>query len=315
VLLRKLVVRRLLQAVPLLLVISSLTFVLVSLIPGSVATALLGVSGTPAEYALIERQLGLNKPVYVQYWRWLDHVFHGSLGVSLENHQSVAAVLNSRIGVTVTLILATVVVVATVGVSLGVVAAVQKGIVGRMVDGLSWLGLAIPNFWLGLLLVAFFSVFLRLLPSEGFVPFATSPLQWLKSLILPVVALAAGPLAVVVKQTRDAMVAVLNGEFIRTLRASGVKERSIVLKHALKNAALPVVTVLGVLFVQLLGGTVVVENVFALPGLGSLAVSSVSAHDLPVIEGVAVYFTLIVIAVNLLVDIAYGWLSPKVRVG
>ena len=137
-LLRKLVVWRLLQAVPLLLVICPSRW-LVSLVPGSVATALLGVSGTPAEYALIERQLGLNKPVYVQYWRWLDHVFHGSLGVSLENHQSVAAVLNSRIGVTVTLIVATVV-VAIVGVSLGVVAAVHKGVVGRIVDGLSWLG-------------------------------------------------------------------------------------------------------------------------------------------------------------------------------
>jgi len=311
---RKLLIRRLVQAIPLLLIVSSLTFVLVSFIPGSVATALLGVSGTPAEYAIVKRQLGLDQPVYTQYWRWLDRVLHGSMGTSLENHQSVTSILNSRIGVTLTLIILTVFVVALVGVSLGVIAAIRKGVLGQVVDGLSWLGIAIPNFWFGLLLVGLFSVSFHLLPSEGFVAFGTSPVQWLKSLVLPVAALSAGPLAVVVKQTRDAMVSVLGGDFIRNLRASGVSERSIVLKHALKNAAVPVVTVIGVLFVQLLGGTVVVENVFALPGLGSLAVSSVSAHDLPVIEGVTVYFTLIVIGVNLLVDIAYGWLSPKVRI-
>jgi peptide/nickel transport system permease protein len=311
---RRMILRRLLQAVPLLLIVSSFTFVLVSLIPGSVATALLGDTGTPAEIVAIQRQLGLNRPVYVQYWHWLDGVLHGSLGSSFQNHQSVASILNARIGVTLTLVIATVIVVAIVGVSLGVLAAVRPGVIGRSVDSLSWLGLAIPNFWLGLLLVAFFSIFLSVLPSEGFVAFSTSPLRWLESLVLPVIALAAGPLAIVVKQTRDAMVSVLESEFVRTLRASGLGERSIVLKHALRNAAVPVVTVLGVLFAQLLSGTVIVETVFVLPGLGSLAASSVSAHDLPVIEGVAVYFTLIVIAINLLTDTVYGWLNPKVRV-
>ncbi len=154
----------------------------------------------------------------------------------------------------------------------------------------------------------------RFFPAVGLTAFSTSPVGWLKSLILPVFALAAAPIAVVIRQTRDAMTTALNGESVRTLRASGLTERSIVMKHALKNASLPVVSVLGVLFVSLLGGTVIVENVFAIPGLGSLAVSAVSAHDLPVVEGVAVYFTLIVIVVNLLVDIAYGLLSPKVRI-
>jgi peptide/nickel transport system permease protein len=311
---KQLVARRLLQAIPLLLVVSSLTFILVSFIPGSVATALLGVSGSPAAYKLVERQLGLNKPVYVQYWHWLYHALHGSLGVSLQNNQPVTSLLSSRIGVTVSLIVATVIVVAVVGISLGVVAAIRKGFLGQVVDGISWLGLAIPNFWLGLLLIALFAVSLSLLPAGGYVSIGSSPGLWLKSLVLPVIALSAGPLAVVVKQTRDAMVEVLDQDFIRTLRASGMPERSVIFKHALKNAAVPVVTVFGVLIVQLLGGTVVVENVFALPGLGSLAVSSVSAHDLPVIEGVTVYFTLIVVVVNLVVDIIYGWLSPKVKV-
>jgi peptide/nickel transport system permease protein len=157
-------------------------------------------------------------------------------------------------------------------------------------------------------------VALHWLPAGGFVSFSTSPVGWLKSLVLPVIALSAGPLAVVAKQTRDAMLDEMGRPYVRTLRAAGLTERSVILRHAFKNASIPVVTVLGVLLVQLLGGTVIVETVFVLPGLGSLAASSVGAHDLPVVEGVAVYFTLIVIVMNLLVDVAYGWLNPKVRV-
>jgi len=311
---KRMIGRRLLQSIPLLLVVSSLTFVLVSLIPGSIATALIGLQGTPAEYAQLEHQLGLDKPVYVQYWNWLEKAFHGNLGASLQNNQSVVAILASRIDVTIILIAATVIVVAVVGMGLGIVAARRGGLLGRILDALVWIGVGVPNFWLGLLFVSVFAVSLHALPAEGLVSFATSPSGWAKSLVLPIIALAAGPVAVVMKQTRDEMVVVLRSEYIRTLRASGVPERSIVFKHALKNAALPVTTVLGVLFINLLSGTVVVETVFALPGLGSLAASAVAAHDLPVVEGVAVYFTLIVIAINLLVDIAYGWLSPKVRV-
>lgn len=311
---RQLVVRRLVQAVPLLLVVSSLTFILVSLIPGSVATALLGVSGTRQAYVRTEHELGLDKPVYAQYWHWLDSAVRGNLGTSLQNHQAVTGILDTRLGVTLTLIIATVIVVAVVGIGLGTLAALRGGLLGRLVNGLSWLGLGVPSFWLGLLLVGIFSILLRLLPAVGYVSFSVSPGDWAKSLILPVLTLSAGPLAIVIKQTRDAMVATLRADFIRTLRASGVPERSIVFRHALKNAALPIVTVLGVIFVNLLSGTVVVENVFALPGLGSLAVSAVAAHDLPVIEGVTTYFTLLVIAVNLIVDATYGWLNPKVRV-
>jgi len=213
-----------------------------------------------------------------------------------------------------TLVIGTVIVVAVVGVAAGVVAATRGGILGKAIDGVAWIGLAVPNFWFGLLLVEFFSLTLRLLPSEGFVPFETSPEQWLKSLLLPILALSVGPIAVVAKQTREAMLAELGRDYIRTLRASGISETSIVFRHALKNAAVPVVTVLGVLFAQLLGGTVVVETVFVLPGLGSLASTSVAAHDLPVVEGVAIYFALIVVVMNLAIDIIYGWLNPRIRV-
>jgi peptide/nickel transport system permease protein len=311
---RRIIARRLVQAVVLLLVVSSFTFILVSLIPGTVVTTLLGTSGTPAEYAALTRRLGLNRPVFVQYWHWLQHALTGNLGLSLQNNQPVSEILNSRLDVTLTLVFGTLLVVTIVGVALGVLASLRPGLIAKTIDGMTWLGLAVPNFWLGLLLVEFFSLSLKWVPSGGFVPFTTSPVEWVRSLVLPIIALSVGPIAVVSKQTREAMREEFGKGYVRTLRSSGLSERSVVLRHVLKNAAVPVVTVLGVLFAQLLGGTVVVETVFVLPGLGSLASSAVSAHDLPVIEGVAVYFALIVVAVNLVIDLLYGWLNPKIRV-
>ncbi len=306
--------RRVVQAIPLLLLISSLTFVLVSLIPGSVAAALYGLSATPEQQAEISKKLGLANPLYVQYWDWLKDAVHANLGNSLLNQQPVISLLNQRVGVTLTLTIATIIVVTIVGVGLGIYTSLRPGILARIIDRVSWLGHSIPNFWLGLVLVTVFSLTLRWLPSEGYVPFAVSPARWLESLILPVIALAITPLAVVIRQTRTALVRELSSDYVRTLRAAGVSELSLVLRHALKNAAVPVVTVLGLDFIALLGGTVVVETVFVLPGIGSLAASSVPTHDLPVIEGIVVYYTFIVIVVNLVLDILYGWLDPKVRI-
>lgn len=310
----RIVLRRVLQAIPLLLVISSLTFVLVSFVPGSVAAALYGLSATQAQQARITRELGFDEPLYEQYWHWLHRALQGNLGTSLLNHQPVTQILDQRLAVTITLVVGTVLVVGLVGIGLGVYTAIARGWVSRAIDRLSWAGHAIPNFWVGLILVSALSISLRLLPAGGFVPFSTSPRRWLLSLILPVVALSLSPLAVVIKQTRASMIEQLRQEYVLILRAAGASELSIVLRHALRNAMLPVLTLLGLLFVGLLGGTVVVETVFALPGLGSLAVQSVPDHDLPVIEGVVVYYTVIVIAVNLLIDLIYSWLNPRVRI-
>jgi peptide/nickel transport system permease protein len=170
-----------------------------------------------------------------------------------------------------------------------------------------------PSFWLGLLLVAALAVRVQLFPATGYTPLGTSPGQWLRGLVLPVVTLAFGAVAIVAKQTRDSMLEVLSRDFIRTLRANGVSERSIIFTHALKNASIPVVTVLGLIFVSLLSGTVLVESVFAIPGLGSLTVQATTGHDVPLIQGAVVYFTVIVVMVNLLVDLSYGWLNPKAR--
>ncbi|MEN3280296.1 MAG: peptide/nickel transport system permease protein [Solirubrobacteraceae bacterium] len=311
----RLIARRVLLSVPLVFVVSALTFVLQSLTPGDAARTILGTDYAPDRYRQLKTQLGLDQSVYEQYWDWLRRVFHGSLGESLFSGQPVTSALHERIGTTLSLIIGTLIVSGVVGVGLGVVSALRgSGVLARAVDVLSLLGEALPNFWVGLVLIAIFAVGLRLFPATGYVPIGDSVADWAWSLALPVVTLSLGPVALISKLTRDAMLDVLDQDFIVALRARGIPERTIVLRHALRSAGIPVVTVLGLLFVGLLSGTVLIEAVFGLPGLGGLAVQSTTQHDLPMVQGVAVCFALIVVAVNLLTDLAYGWLNPRARV-
>lgn len=310
----RLVGRRLLLSVPLLFIVSSFTFLLVAVIPGDAARTLVGSSGTQQQYLALHHALGLDQPLYERYWHWVVRAFHGDLGISLFGQQPVSSMLNSRLSVSLSLVVGATILSGVLGVLLGIGGALRGGVVGRALDAIALVGLAIPNFFLGLLLVSWFAVSIHLFPAVGYVDPSQSLSQWLRSLILPVVTLAVPGVAVVAKQTRDAMRDVLERPFIRTLRACGVTRRRIVFKHALRNAAIPVVTVLGIIFVGALSGTVLVESVFAMPGLGGLAVQATSEHDVPLIQGVVIYFTMIVIAVNLIVDLLYGWLDPRVRI-
>ena len=310
----RLLLRRLAASVPLLLVVCSTTFFLAALIPGDLARTILGPNASQDQYLALRDQLGLNKPLTERYWAWLTDALHGNLGQSLFNQEPVTSLLDTRLPTTLSLVVGATILAAVLGVGLGIASARSAGMLGRVVDALALVGLALPNFFLGLLLVSWFAVSLQLLPATGYVPFTQSPGGWTKSLILPVVTLALPGVAVVAKQTRDSMKDVSRQPFVRTLRASGISRRSITFKHVLRSAAIPVVTVIGLVFVGALSGTVLVESVFAMPGLGGLAVQATANHDLPLIQGVVVYFTVIVIAVNVLVDIAYGALDPRVRV-
>ncbi|HTW10588.1 MAG TPA: ABC transporter permease [Acidimicrobiales bacterium] len=309
----RLVARRLVLAVPLLFVVSTSTFLLVALIPGNIARTIVGAQATEQQYLSLRNSLGLELPLYTRYWHWLERALHGNLGVSLFSQQSVTSMLDSRLAPTLSLVIGATAVSALVGVALGLVGALRPGAIDWLVDVTALVGLAVPSFFLGLVLVSWTAVSLRVLPAIGYVPMGTSLSGWLKSLVLPVLTLSAGGIAVVAKQTRDAMRDVLERPFIRTLRASGLSSRSIVLKHALRCAAIPIVTVIGLVFIGVLSGAVVVESVFAFPGLGSLAVQATSESDLPLIQGIVIYFTIFVIAVNLCVDIVYGLLDPRVR--
>jgi len=310
---RSLIIRRLAVSLPLIVVVTVLTFVLESLVPGNTARAIIGASGSPAAYQRLRVELGLNNPLWYQYWQYLDQVLHGNLGTSVFTGEPVSTLLNQRLGVTLSLVLLATALCGVVGVLLGVVSAVRGGGVGRAVDVLSLVGLALPGFWVAIILAAVFAVTLRIFPATGYVPPSDSVGRWLWALTLPVIALALAGVASVAKQTRDSMKDTLAREYIRTLRASGIGRRSIIWKHALRNGAIPVVTVLGLVFVSALSSTVFVEAVFVLPGLGSMAVTATSQHDIPVIEGIALYFTVLVVIVNVLLDIVYAMLNPKVR--
>ena len=309
----KLILHRLLWTVPLLFIVSVLTFVLLALTPGDPAAAVLGTAATPENVDALREQLGLNQPWYLQYWNWLTSALTGDLGTSLINRTPVIGQLTSRLPVTLSLVAAATVVSAVFGIAFGVFSAVRGGWAGRMTDAFSMLGFAIPNYWLGLILVMVFSVQLRLLPATGFTPITDDAGKWLASIALPVITLAVGGITMVAKNTRDAMRDVMGRDFIDNLRAEGWSEGRIVFRHALRNASIPIVTAIGVFFVGVLGGTVLVENVFAMPGLGGLAVSSTQSHDIPVLLGVTLFFCTGVVIVNLIVDIVYGLLNPKAR--
>jgi peptide/nickel transport system permease protein len=310
----RLLLRRLAISVPLLVVVCSTTFFLAALIPGDLARTIAGPNASQAQYLTLRHELGLNKPITERYWAWLTAAVHGNLGRSLFSQEPVTSLLDTRLPATLSLVVGSTLLAAILGVGLGIASARSSGLLGRAVDALALIGLAMPSFFVGLLLVSWFAVSLQLLPATGYVPFTQSPAQWAKSLILPVITLALPGVAVVAKQTRDSVKEVSVQPFVRTLRASGISRHSIMFKHVLRSASIPVATVIGLVFVGALSGTVLVESVFAMPGLGGLAVQATANHDLPLIQGVVVYFTLIVVAVNLVVDLTYGALDPRVRV-
>lgn len=308
-----LLLRWLSKSAVLMLLVSALTFFLVSLTPGDAARTIIGPQGTQEQYEALRAQLALDDPLPLRYVDWVAGAARGDLGSSLFSGESVSSLLWERIGVTLTLVLAGVLCAAVLGVAMGVLSARRDGWLARVVDIVSLVGAAVPPYWLGLVLSAVLAVQLKLVPVVGYTPLTESPGRWALSVALPVLTLGLSGMALVAKQTRDAMLRELDQEYVLMLRAHGAPERVVQLKHALRNAAVPIVTVLGVLLIGLLGGTVLVEAVFSLPGLGSLAVTSTIRHDLPVIQGVAVLFAALVVTINLVTDLAYAWVNPKVR--
>lgn len=310
----RLIVRRVLLSIPLLIVVTAITFVLQTLIPGDPARSLLGPSATPQQYQQLRAQLHLDQPVLVQYGEYLGGLVHGDLGRSIFTGENVATTLAGRLPVSLSLIIGGTVLALVIGILLGVLSATRGRVLARFIDVFSLVGGALPNFWVGLALASIFAVSLAILPATGYIPFASSPALWAQALVLPVIALGLSGIAMIAKVVRDGVATAMTQDFVRTLRAAGVPRRVLVWKHALRNSSVNLVTVVGVIFVASLSGSILVENVFVLPGLGSLAVSATARQDIPVIQGVAVAFTVITIVINLLVDISYGLLNPKVRI-
>lgn len=310
----RLTLRRLAALIPLLFIVTVVVWGLLLLIPGDPAQSLVGDSATPEQLAAVRAELGLDDPPYERYARWLGGVVQGDLGTSLFTSYRVSDAITDRLPVTLSLVGASLVLSALIGVTAGVFAATNRG---RWIDRLltvgTSVGVAVPNFWLGLVLVTFFAMKLDWFPAGEYVGLTESPLQWLHHLALPAITLALAAAAEIARQMRASMVDVLERDYVRTHRARGMPERTIVGRYALKNAAMPVVTVAGLQVARLFGLSTIIEQIFNMQGVGQLAVDSVFKRDVPMIQGVVLSITVVVVLVNLLVDVSYGYLNPKVR--
>jgi peptide/nickel transport system permease protein len=314
------VTRRLLITIPLLLLISLAVFSLVLLLPGDPALALAGGAHAKAStVAQIRRQLHLNEGFFAQYGLWLSHVLRGNLGHSLFTpasvpSSSVAAGIRIRFPVTLSIAAGGMVAAILLGLPTGIVAGLRpRSWADRIVTAVSSLGVAMPDFWLAMLLVILLAIHTHLLPPLGYTSFASSPWSWFQHLLMPWLALGFGGAATVARQIRGSLIDTLDQDYIRTALAKGLSPLRVVGKHALKNAISPVVTIVGIQFGYLLGGTFIIENIFSLPGIGTYMISAISTKDLPVVQGVALLTAVAFVVINLIVDVLYAYLNPKVR--
>jgi peptide/nickel transport system permease protein len=308
--------KRLLALPPLLFVISVFIFGLIELIPGNPARTIAGLNAPQSEVNRITQQLGLNRPLVDQYWTWLIHALHGNLGNSIAQNSPVVSQLQQRFPVTLSMAVGGLVVIILIGVPAGILAGTHPGtILDRLLTIGSSTAIAIPDFWLAMVLVVLFAVKLHVLPAIGYVGITASPVQWATHLYLPWIALGLAGGATLARQLRSSLIDVLDQDYIRTAEAKGLKRRKVVLKHAMKNAAMVPLTLLGLQFAYLLGGTIILETIFSIPGIGYYFEEGLTVKDIPVIQGVTLVYALTFVFVNLFVDILYGFVNPKVRYG
>lgn len=308
------IVRRLIGGVLLLFVISVLTFGLLYLDSANIARRILGQNASQELVAQKTAELGLDRPLVVQYWDWLTSALTGDFGRSWFTGQLVSVSLSGRLAVTLSLVIGTTLITAILSVILGVLAARRGGAIDGGVQIFSVIGFAIPGFLIALYLVLIFAVNLKWFKATGYIPLTESVTGWLSSVTLPIIALSIGAIAAVTQQIRGSVLDALSRDYVRTLRSRGLSPNSVVYKHVLRNAGGPALAILAIQFVGLLSGAVIVEQVFALPGMGQLTVTATSAGDIPVVMGLVMAFAVIVVIVNLAIDLAQAALNPKVRI-
>lgn len=308
------IAKRLLAFIPTIVAVSLLVFMMIELIPGDPTATILGPEGTEEQRAALREQLGLNKPLHERLIDWYSSALQGDLGESFFLNKPITTAIIERLPVTLSLAAMAMVFASLIGISSGVIAAIYHG---RALDWsimvLAMIGLSIPVFWLALNMILIFSVQLGWFPTGGYVPFTESPLEFIRHLFLPAMALGLIHTAVVARMSRSAMLEVLRQDYVRTARAKGLEERFVVIRHALRNALIPIVTVLGIGAGELLAGSVITETVFNLPGVGRVIVDAVKRRDFPMVQGGILFVTLSYLIINLLVDLAYAWINPRIR--
>lgn len=309
-----LVARRLLQAIPTLFITSIAVFAIIHAVPGDAATVLAGPNASLETVEAVRSRLGLDEPVWRQYLIWLGNVFQGDLGTSYFSQRTVTELIAQRLPATLQLAAAALLIGIVIGVGAGILAAIfENRLIDKIVSTAAGVGIALPGFWFGLLLILGFSLYFDLLPPGGRVPFSEGVGSALSTLILPAFALSLNVAAMLARFTRASMVETLRDDYVRTAQAKGVSPAAIVIKHGLRNALIPVTTVLGIQIGRLIGGAVVIEAVFAWPGIGRLLIASIEIRDFAIVQGVLLFIVTIFVLANLVVDLAYGWLDPRIQ--
>ncbi len=306
--------KRVLIAVPVLIGVSVISFFIVRLVPGDTVTAMLGAHYSEAEAEALRVKYGLDRPLFAQYAYWLGNVVRGDFGQSAFTGRPVLEAIAERLPVTLQLVAISIGLAILFAVPLGVAAAVKRGgPVDALATFVGLFGISVPGFWLGVLMILLLSLTLGWLPSGGYVSWSRDPIANLRHMILPGLALGAAVAAVIMRMTRSAMLEVLNEEYIQMARAKGAPRFVVIVKHALRNALIPVVTVIGIQAGYLLGGSVVIEQIFSLPGIGLLALQAINNRDYALLQGTVLFVAVCFVLINLLVDVLYAWLDPRIK--
>lgn len=308
------IIRRLLVAFPIILIVALITFGLVYLMPGDPAATMAGDGATAEQIAAVRTEMGLDRSFFVQFFDWTGSALTGDLGRSFHYGVPVIDLLGHRIGVTLSIVVVGMFFAILIGVPAGLIAGMRPGTkTDRFVTGFTTLGISVPSFWLAMILISIFAIELRWFNATGYTPITEGFGSWLYSMLLPGLAVASTSAADIARQTRSSVATIVGQDFIRTNRAMGVKGSSIRLRHVMRNAGIPVATVTGLQIERLIGGAVVIELLFAMPGIGELTLTSVQSQDIPSIQGVVILVAAVVIVTNLIVDLSYAWINPKLR--
>ncbi|MDH6670978.1 peptide/nickel transport system permease protein [Paenibacillus sp. LBL] len=308
-------IRKLIMLAATVLLVSVITFLVFQVLPGDPAQIILGVDADPHQLAALRDTMGLDRPVGERYVAWIKNAAVGDLGESLRYHRPVTEILAERVPVTVSLALFSLALTLLIGIPLGILIARYDGKWPAVwLSAFTQLGVAMPSFWLAFILILVFSVTFRLFPTYGYVPWGENPIAAIRSLFLPSLALSIPGIAVVMRYLRNTLLDQIRMDYVRTARSKGVRERAIMYRHILRNALIPVVTIVGLIITDTLGGSIVVENVFALPGLGNLLITSIGTRDLPLVQTLVLYIAILVAGINFIIDLLYKVIDPRIRI-
>ena len=307
-------IRRLLSVIPVMFVVSVIVFLIVHLTPGNPAFLILGEDSSPEAIANLEKQLGLDQALHIQFFNWIGHVLTGDLGTSVYSSEPVTALIFANFGPTFSLMALSMLMLLVIAIPLAlIIVSLRKTVMDPLFTSVSLFGVSVPEFWLATLLVLGFGVALPIFPVAGYMPLAEGIDLWLHHILLPSFVLAIVEVGIIARMLRDSMLESVNQDYVKTARAKGVRERDVLVRHVFVNALIPTTTVLGATIAGLLGGTVIIETLFTIPGIGQLLVDSIHRRDYPVVQGIVLFIAGIYVFVNLLVDLLYTFLDPRIR--